>query len=84
VRTLIGGDYGFPFNPNGRNARDIQHFVDYFGYTPVEALAAATGGELMGLDVGLIRKAIWPTCCWSMAIRHRTFRSCRPRTISRP
>jgi imidazolonepropionase-like amidohydrolase len=58
VRTLIGGDYGFPFNPNGRNARDIQHFVDYFGYTPVEALAAATGlgGELMGLDVGLVEE----------------------------
>ena len=54
VRVLIGGDYGFPFNPNGRNARDLQHFVDYFGYTPVEALAAATslGGELMGLQVG--------------------------------
>jgi len=56
VRVLVGGDYGFPFNPNGRNARDLQHFVDYFGYTPVEALAAATslGGELMGLKVGRI------------------------------
>jgi imidazolonepropionase-like amidohydrolase len=58
VKILIGGDYGFPFNPNGRNARDIAHFVEYFGYTPVEALAAATGlgGELMGLDVGLVRE----------------------------
>jgi len=58
VRTLIGGDYGFPFNPNGRNARDLQHFVDYFGYSPVEALAAATslGGELMGIDVGRIQE----------------------------
>jgi imidazolonepropionase-like amidohydrolase len=58
VRTLIGGDYGFPFNPNGRNARDIQHFVDYFGYSPVEALAAATslGGELMGLPVGQVKE----------------------------
>ncbi|HZU64745.1 MAG TPA: amidohydrolase family protein [Novosphingobium sp.] len=57
VRVLIGGDYGFPFNPNGRNARDLQHFVDYFGYTPLEALAAATslGGELMGLKVGQLR-----------------------------
>jgi hypothetical protein len=34
VRILIGGDYGFPFNPNGRNARDLAHFVQYFGYTP--------------------------------------------------
>lgn len=58
VRTLIGGDYGFPFNPNGRNARDLQHFVDYFGYSPVEALAAATGlgGELMGIEVGRIEE----------------------------
>jgi imidazolonepropionase-like amidohydrolase len=58
VKILIGGDYGFPFNPNGRNARDIAHFVEYFGYSPVEALAAATGlgGELMGQKVGLIRE----------------------------
>jgi imidazolonepropionase-like amidohydrolase len=57
VRVLIGGDYGFPFNPNGTNARDLQHFVDLFGYTPSEALVAATslGGELMELEVGQIR-----------------------------
>jgi imidazolonepropionase-like amidohydrolase len=58
VKILIGGDYGFPFNPNGRNARDIAHFVEYFGYSPLEALAAATslGGELMGLEVGAVRE----------------------------
>jgi imidazolonepropionase-like amidohydrolase len=58
LRILIGGDYGFPFNPNGRNARDLAHFVQYFGYTPLEALNAATalGGELMGLPVGQIRE----------------------------
>lgn len=58
VRVLVGGDYGFPFNPNGRNARDLEHFVTYFGYTPAEALQAATqfGGELMGLEVGLVRE----------------------------
>lgn len=57
VKILIGGDYGFPFNPNGRNARDLQIFVEHFGYTPSEALVAATslGGELMGLPVGQIR-----------------------------
>jgi imidazolonepropionase-like amidohydrolase len=50
VRILPGGDYGFPFNPNGRNARDLELFVRLFGYTPVEALSAATllGGQLMG------------------------------------
>jgi imidazolonepropionase-like amidohydrolase len=58
VRILIGGDYGFPFNPNGRNARDLQIFVERFGYSPVEALKAATalGGELMSLPVGRIRE----------------------------
>lgn len=57
VRVLIGGDYGFPFNPQGRNARDLAHFVEHFGFTPSEALRAATryGGELMGLDVGQVR-----------------------------
>lgn len=58
VRILIGGDYGFPFNPNGRNARDLEHFVTHYGYSPVEALAAATslGGALMGLDVGQVKE----------------------------
>ena len=58
VRVLIGGDYGFPFNPNGRNARDLAHFVDHFGFSPVEALAAATGlgGALTGQRVGQLRE----------------------------
>jgi imidazolonepropionase-like amidohydrolase len=58
VRIVIGGDYGFPFNPNGTNARDLDHFVQHFGFTPAEALVAATrtGGELMGLDVGQVRE----------------------------
>jgi imidazolonepropionase-like amidohydrolase len=59
VRVLPGGDYGFPFNPNGRNARDLQHFVDLFDCTPTEALVAATklGGELMGMgdELGLVK-----------------------------
>ncbi len=57
VRVLPGGDYGFPYNPVGRNARDLDLFVDLFGYTPTEVLVAATktGGELMGMDVGEIK-----------------------------
>jgi len=59
VRLVPGGDYGFAFNPVGRNARDLQLFVDWFGFTPAEALRSATGygGELMGLpgELGLIR-----------------------------
>ena len=58
VRVLPGGDYGFPFNPHGRNARDLEHFVNLYGFTPAEALSAATmlGGQLMGQDVGLVRE----------------------------
>ncbi len=42
VRVLVGGDYGFPWTPHGTNARDLEHFVKFFGYSPVEALTAAT------------------------------------------
>jgi imidazolonepropionase-like amidohydrolase len=57
IRVLPGGDYGFPYNPVGRNARDLEIFVDLLGFTPIDALVAATkhGGELMGLPVGEIR-----------------------------
>lgn len=59
IRLVPGGDYGFAFNPVGKNARDLQLFVDWFGFTPAEALhcATAVGGELMGLggELGLIR-----------------------------
>jgi imidazolonepropionase-like amidohydrolase len=57
IRVLPGGDYGFPYNPVGRNARDLELFVDLLGFTPVEALVAATklGGELMDMDVGQIK-----------------------------
>lgn len=59
VRLLPGGDYGFPFNPNGRNAWDLELWVRHFGYTPAEALHAATqlGGQIMGQEheLGLVR-----------------------------
>ena len=52
IRVLPGGDYGFPYNPIGTNARDLEWFVKLLGYTPTEALVAATklGGELMGRE----------------------------------
>ncbi len=60
LRILPGGDYGFPWNPIGKNARDLELFVKLFGFTPAEALSAATklGGEIMGMEseLGLIRK----------------------------
>jgi imidazolonepropionase-like amidohydrolase len=59
IRALMGGDYGFPNNPIGRNARDLQLFVDHLGYSPIEALVAATqyGGQLMdmGDELGLLK-----------------------------
>ena len=37
IRVLPGGDYGFVWNPTGRNARDLEHFVELFGFTPTDA-----------------------------------------------
>jgi imidazolonepropionase-like amidohydrolase len=56
LRVLPGGDYGFPNNPIGRNARDLELFVRLFGYSPAEALRATTqyGGQVMDLLVGLL------------------------------
>src|ERR1700743_3415490 len=56
LRVLPGGDYGFPNNPIGRNARDLGLFVPLFGYPPLEALRAATqaGGQVLDLPVGLL------------------------------
>lgn len=57
IRVLPGGDYGFPYNPTGRNARDFALFVELLGFSPMQTLVAATkqGGELMGLDVGEVK-----------------------------
>jgi len=51
VRVLIGGDYGFAWNPVGTDARDIDHFVRLLGFSPMDAIVAATrlGGEIMGM-----------------------------------
>jgi imidazolonepropionase-like amidohydrolase len=60
VKLLPGGDYGFPFNPNGRNAWDLELFVRHLGFSPTEALVAATklGGEIMGMgnELGQIKQ----------------------------
>src|SRR5690606_24190110 len=59
LRILPGGDYGFAWNPMGTNARDLEHFVNIFGFTPAEALMSATkwGGEIMDIpNLGLVRE----------------------------
>ena len=59
IRIVVGGDYGFAANPQGTNARDLEHFVTHFGFSPSEALQAATrtGGEIMkrGHELGLVK-----------------------------
>ena len=60
IRVVPGGDYGFAWTPQGTNARDLEHFVTLFGYSPTEALLSATkvGGELMaqGHELGQIKE----------------------------
>jgi len=59
LRILPGGDYGFAWNPIGTNARDLEHFVTLLGFSPLEAITAATklGGALMqrGDELGQVR-----------------------------
>ena len=49
IRILPGGDYGFAFTPHCQNARDLEFFVKYLGFTPMEAIRSATlyGGQIM-------------------------------------
>ncbi len=58
IRAMPGGDYGFAWNPIGNNARDLEHFVNLFDYSPAEALIGATkwAGELMGVNVGMVKE----------------------------
>ena len=55
VRHLIGGDYGFAWSQQGEQARDILHFMKYYGYSAADALLCATrfGGEAMMADGSL-------------------------------
>jgi imidazolonepropionase-like amidohydrolase len=60
IRVLPGGDYGFAWITHGTNAKDLEYFVKYLGFTPMEALQAATrrGGEVMmrGGELGQVRE----------------------------
>ncbi len=60
LRVLVGGDYGFPWTPHGTNARDLEHFVRFFGYSDSEALVAATrtgaAAMMLGGQTGEITK----------------------------
>ena len=60
VRVLPGGDYGFAWNPIPTNARDLEHFVNYLDFSPMEAIVSATrmGGEIMrmGDELGQVKE----------------------------
>jgi len=60
IRVLPGGDYGFAFTPHCQNARDLEFFVKYLGFTPMEAIRAATmyGGQIMmlGHELGQVKE----------------------------
>lgn len=60
IRVLPGGDYGFAFTPHCQNARDLEYFVKYLGFTPMEAILSATklGAAIMmkGEELGQIRE----------------------------
>ena len=59
IRVLPGGDYGFAFTPHCQNARDLEFFVKYLGFTPMEAIRSATlyGGQIMMQphELGLVK-----------------------------
>jgi imidazolonepropionase-like amidohydrolase len=59
IRVLPGGDYGFVYNPHGRNAWEFELFQHKFGFEPAEILAAATrgGAGIMGMadELGQIK-----------------------------
>ncbi|KAJ0419182.1 hypothetical protein BJY00DRAFT_324529 [Aspergillus carlsbadensis] len=44
ITVLPGGDYGFAWCPHGTYARDLEHFVKLFDFTPMESIIAATAG----------------------------------------
>ena len=60
IRILPGGDYGFAWTPHGTNAKDLEYFVSLLGFSPMEAIVAATrhGGAIMGRpgELGLVRE----------------------------
>jgi imidazolonepropionase-like amidohydrolase len=49
-RVGLGGDYGFAWNPHGDYARELEFFVRYVGFTPLQTLTCATrtGAEILG------------------------------------
>ncbi|MDX1947324.1 MAG: amidohydrolase family protein [Pirellulaceae bacterium] len=49
-RLGMGGDYGFAWNPHGDYAKELEFFVKFVGFSPLETIMCATktGAEIMG------------------------------------
>lgn len=66
IVVLPGGDYGFAWTPHGTYARDLAHFVKFFGFTPMEAIIAATAGVaklfMREDELGLVRPGYYADC----------------------
>ncbi|KKY35870.1 putative amidohydrolase 1 [Diaporthe ampelina] len=66
IVVLPGGDYGFAWTPHGTYARDLWHFVNLLGFTPHEAIIAATAGVaalmMRADDLGKIQKGYYADC----------------------
>ena len=60
ISRISRGDYGFAWITHGTNAKDLEYFVKYLGFTPMEALLAATklGGQIMmrGDELGQVQE----------------------------
>ena len=87
IRVVPGGDYGFVWCPHGEYAKDIELFVTDMGFSPMEAIVAATkhGSELVRMEArpAPSRRASSPTSWSSTATRSRTSRSSRTARGSR-
>jgi imidazolonepropionase-like amidohydrolase len=49
-RLGMGGDYGFAWNPHGDYAKELEFFVNYVGFKPLDVIKCATrtGAEILG------------------------------------
>lgn len=60
IPIVVGGDYGFAVNPQGTNAKDLEHFVRHYGFSEAETLhcATAVGARAMDMadELGLIKE----------------------------
>jgi imidazolonepropionase-like amidohydrolase len=59
VPVLMGSDFGFSWCPHGTYARELTHYVKLAGFSPMEAIVAATkrGAEAMRMAdrIGTVR-----------------------------